>query len=78
LVFAAEVVIAIGILVGSARIPDALVGERPKLDGAVSEMPASCVVVLGPLADPDQRPWRDRTSQDAMIVFGMPQSSSWR
>jgi hypothetical protein len=47
-------VIAIGILVGSASIPDALVEERPKLDRALL--------------------W---AVDLALIVFGVPQSSSW-
>ncbi|MGH8826932.1 MAG: MFS transporter, partial [Jiangellaceae bacterium] len=50
-VFAAEVLIALGILVGSARIPDVAVEQRPKLDGVGALLSAVglAVIVLGVL-----------------------------
>ena len=50
-VFAAEVVIAGGLLLGSARIPDVAVGERPKLDGVGALLSAAglAMIVLGVL-----------------------------
>jgi MFS family permease len=50
-VFAAEVVIAGGLLLGSARIPDVTVEERPKLDGVGALLSAAglAMIVLGVL-----------------------------
>ena len=50
-VFAAEVVIASGLLLGSARIPDVAVEERPKLDGVGALLSAAglAMIVLGVL-----------------------------
>jgi MFS family permease len=50
-VFAVEVLIAIGILIGSARIPDVAVEERPKLDGVGALLSAVglAMIVLGVL-----------------------------
>ncbi|HET6921346.1 MAG TPA: MFS transporter [Jiangellaceae bacterium] len=50
-VFAAEVVIAGGLLIGSARIPDVAVEERPKLDGVGALLSAAglAMIVLGVL-----------------------------
>ncbi len=50
-VFAAEVLIAIGILIGTARIPDVVVEERPKLDGVGALLSAAglAMIVLGVL-----------------------------
>jgi MFS family permease len=50
-VFAAEVLIAGGLLIGSARIPDVAVKERPKLDGVGALLSAAglAMIVLGVL-----------------------------
>jgi MFS family permease len=50
-VFAAEVVIAFGIIAGSARIPDVAVDQRPKLDGLGALLSAAglALIVLGVL-----------------------------
>ena len=50
-VFAAEVLIAAGLLVGTARIPDVAVEERPKLDvvGALLSAAGLAMIVLGVL-----------------------------
>lgn len=50
-IFAAEVLIAFGILVGSARIPDVAVEQRPKLDGVGALLSATglALIVLGVL-----------------------------
>jgi MFS family permease len=50
-VFAAEVLIAAGLLIGTARIPDVAVEERPKLDvvGALLSAAGLAMIVLGVL-----------------------------
>jgi MFS family permease len=45
-VFAAEVVIAGGLLLGTARIPDVVVEERPKLDGVGALLSAVGLVMI--------------------------------
>jgi EmrB/QacA subfamily drug resistance transporter len=53
-VFAAEVPIAFGILIGSARVPDVNVEQRPKMDivGAVLSAAGLAMIVLGVLQSP--------------------------
>jgi MFS family permease len=45
-IFAAEVVIAFGIMAGSARIPDVAVEQRPKLDGVGALLSAAGLVLI--------------------------------
>jgi hypothetical protein len=66
LVFAAEVVIAIGIPVGSAKIPDALVEGRPNVDGVGALLSAVdlAMILFGVLQSSPWAGWRPRSAGD--------------